>query len=174
MAWCWPASRVHRRGLPPQILMLHCHSPAFNLGSERGDGFFGQRHKSNVMKRKIEFYTGLLVFLIFSPPSHFTAEYGDFREKILLQTLKKNPSIDNEKLDPFSCQPVLSIVFYLCQDILQLKIVRSLYLVFSYWQDEFESKKSFPMAISCGYNRWWHILKLLSLKTHWLTPVWVG
>lgn len=44
--------------------------------------------------------------------------------------LKKNLTIDNEKLDPFSCQPVLSIVFYLGQDILQLKIVRNLSCTF--------------------------------------------
>lgn len=74
-------------------------------------------------------------------------------------------------LNPFFYQPAISKIFYLGQDILPLKILRSLYLVFSSWQDEFGSKKCFPMAISCGYNSRWHILNLFPLKTQWLKSV---
>lgn len=178
MTWCWPASRVHRiELLILQVLMLHWHSPAFNFAGEirEGTDFWPVTQiKCNEEKKKILYWITCLLssFFFFFPSciSVLNMETSD----ILLQTFKKTLNIVNEKLDPFSCQPVLSIVFYLGQEFLQLKIVRSLYLAFSSWQDKCESRKCFPMAVSCGYNSWWHILNIFSSKTHRLTPVWVG
>lgn len=84
--------------------------------------------KCNEEKNKI--LNWITDFPFFPPKSHFSDEYGDFRYNILLRIVIKHLSVDNEKLDPFSCQPVLFIAFYLGQDILQLKKLKSLYLVF--------------------------------------------